>query len=59
MAQARKDSYKNSYKEAIDFLNKCELHKDVLAIVGKAARGAKEAAASSVKKVINNVKGTR
>ena len=55
MAQARKDSY----KEAIEFLKKCELHKDVLAMVGRTARGAKEAAASSVKKVIENVKGTR
>ena len=55
MAQARKDSY----KEAIEFLKKCELHKDVLAMVGKTARGAKEAAASSVKKVIENVRGTR
>lgn len=55
MAQARKDSY----KEAIEFLKKCELHKDVLAMVGKTARGAKEAAASSVKKVIENVKGAR
>lgn len=53
MAQARKDSY----KEAIDFLKKCELHKEVLAMVGKTARGAKEAAASSVKKVWENVKG--
>lgn len=55
MAQARKDSY----KEAIEFLKKCELHKDVLTMVGRTARGAKEAAAASVKKVIENVKGTR
>ncbi len=55
MAQARKDSY----KEAIEFLKKCELHKDVLAMVRRTARGAKEAAASSVKKVIENVKGAR
>lgn len=53
MTQARKDSY----KEAIEFLKKCELHKDVLAMVGRTARGAKEAAAWSVKKVIENVKG--
>lgn len=51
MAQARKDSY----KEAIEFLKKCELHKDVLAMVGRTARGA----STSVKKVIENVKGTR
>ena len=47
MAQARKDSY----KEAIDFLKKCELHKEVLSMVKKTAHGAKEAAATSVKKV--------
>lgn len=53
MAQARKDSH----KETIEFLKKCELHKDVLAMVEKTARDAKKAAASSVKKVIANVKG--
>ena len=48
MPQARKDSY----KEAIDFLKKCELHKDVIAMAKKTAQGAKEAAAASVKKYL-------
>ena len=52
MPQARKDSY----KEAIDFLKKCELHKDVIAIAKKTAQGAKEAAAASVKKVFKSTK---
>ena len=52
MPQARKDSY----KEAIDFLKKCELHKDVIAIAKKTAQGAKEAAAASVKKVFKKYK---
>ena len=52
MPQARKDSY----KEAIDFLKKCELHKDVIAMAKKTAQGAKEAAAASVKKVFKNTK---
>ena len=52
MPQARKDSY----KEAIDFLKKCELHKDVIAIAKKTAQGAKEAAAASVKKVFKSPK---
>lgn len=52
MPQARKDSY----KEAIDFLKKCELHKDVIAMAKKTAQGAKEAAAASVKKVFKSTK---
>ena len=52
MPQARKDSY----KEAIDFLKKCELHKDVITMAKKTAQGAKEAAAASVKKVFKNAK---
>lgn len=52
MPQARKDSY----KEAIDFLKKCELHKDVIAMAKKTVQGAKEAAAASVKKVFKNTK---
>ena len=44
------------YKEAIDFLKKCELHKDVIAMAKKTAQGAKEAAAASVKKVFKNTK---
>lgn len=54
MPQARKDSY----KEAIDFLKKCELHKDVIAIAKKTAQGAKEAAAASVKKVFKSTKNS-
>ena len=52
MPQARKDSY----KEAIDFLKKCELHKDVITMAKKTAHGAKEAAAASVKKVFKSTK---
>lgn len=52
MPQARKDSY----KEAIDFLKKCELHKDVITMAKKTAQGAKEAAAASVKKVFKSTK---
>lgn len=52
MQQARKDSY----KEALEFLKKCELHKELVSLMGKTARGAKEAAASSVKKAWDNVR---
>ena len=48
MPQARKDSY----KEAIDFLKKCELHKDVIAMAKKTAQGAKGSCCCICKKSI-------
>lgn len=49
MQQARKESY----KEALALLKKCQLHKELLNMAGKTAHGAKEAAVTSAKKMLH------